>query len=134
MSALFPWLDWPASQLAPTNLNQPILPGWSFLTVNEGNSSAPDTERRIVAQDSYGRQIGRMMDVVDLLVREAEKTNPALLDDKRVMALDALKTRIDEAKRDAQTMRQERLVEDLLALKRQDETKFAAVIKAVGLG
>ncbi len=133
MSALFPWLDWPASPLATTNLNQPILPGWSFLTVNEGNSSAPDTERKIVAQDSYGRQIGRLMDVVDLLVEQAKVTDPGLVNDKRVIALKALKARIDEAKLEAQKARQERLVEDLLALKRSDDKQFAAVLKAVSL-
>ena len=128
MSVFFPWLDWPTS-MAPTNLTQPINSGWSFLTVNEGNSSAPDTERRIVAQDSYGRQIGKLMDVVELLVKQA----PALANEPCVKALADLQTRIDESKLEAQKARQDRLVEDLLALKRHDETKFAAVIKAVGL-
>lgn len=132
MTAFFPWLDWtPAT--ASNTLNQPILPGWSFMTVNEANSSAPDTEKRIVAQDSYGRQIGRLMDVVDLLVREAEKTNPDLSGNRCVMALDDLKARIDEAKTEAQKLRQDRLIEDLLALKRHDGQKFAAVMKAVNL-
>ena len=129
MSALFPWLDWSAA--TPSTLNQPILPGWSVFTVNEANSSAPDTEKRIVAQDSYGRQIGRLLDVVDILVREAEKSNADLSGNKCVMALDDLKSRIDEAKADAQKLRQDRLIEDLLALKRCDETKFTAVMKAV---
>ena len=134
MSLFFPWLDspsWPVS--APTNLNQPILPGWSLFTVNENNSSAPDTERRIVAQDSYGRQIGRLMEVVELLVKEAEKANPDLINAKCVTDLAELKARIDEAKHDAQKTRQARLVEDLLALKRTDEKTFAAVLKTVSL-
>lgn len=132
MSAFFPWLDpnnWPS--VAPTNLSQSILPGWSFFTVNEGNSSAPDTERRIVAQDSYGRQISRLMDVVEVLVKEAEKGNPALKNDACVTALGELKARIDAAKQEAQTARQDRLVEDLLALKDKDKAKFAAVMAAV---
>ncbi|ESQ77272.1 hypothetical protein [Asticcacaulis sp. AC402] len=132
MSTLFPWFDWPSTAV-PSSLNQPILPGWSFLTVNEANSSAPDTEKRIVAQDSYGRQIGRLMDVVEILVREAEKTNPDLSGDKCVQDLADLKARIDEAKAEAQKIRQDRLIEDLLALKRQDGGKFAAVMKAVSL-
>ncbi|CAL4869054.1 hypothetical protein MMA231_03345 [Asticcacaulis sp. MM231] len=132
MSAFFPWLDpnnWPS--IAPANLNQPILPGWSFFTVNESNSSAPDTERRIVSQDSYGRQIGRLMDVVDVLVKEAEKVNPTLKDDTRVKALEELKGRIDLAKQAAQAARQDRLIEDLLALKDKDKDRFAAVMAAV---
>ncbi|ESQ93114.1 hypothetical protein ABAC460_02320 [Asticcacaulis sp. AC460] len=131
MTAFFPWLDW-TQAAAPNTLNQPILPGWSFLTVNEANSSAPDTEKRIVAQDSYGRQIGRLMDVVDILVREAEKTSPDLSGDKCVMALDDLKARVDEAKAEAQKLRQDRLIEDLLALKRSNAVQFTAIMKAVG--
>ena len=44
----FPSLFGPA---APQNLNQPINPGWSFgnFIVNEQNSTAPDSERDIVA-------------------------------------------------------------------------------------
>lgn len=129
MSAFFPWLDWSPS--APASLNQPILPGWSFFTVNEANSSAPDTERRILAQDSYGRQIGRLMDVVDVLVQQAAKADPALLKDPCVVDLAELKARIDDAKTQAQKARQDRLIDDLLALRRQDAARFEAVIKAV---
>ncbi len=137
MSVLFPWLDpalWQslaAPNLVPSNLSQSILPGWSFLTVNEGNSTAPDTERRIVAQDSYGRQIGRLMDAVDVLVKEAEARNPALKDNESFKKLETLKTRVDAAKAEAQDARRERLVADLLALKRHSKTEFNDVISAV---
>lgn len=52
-------------------LVQPILPGWHFgdVIVNEANSSAPETERRILAQESYGRQIGKLMDAVCALIQ-----------------------------------------------------------------
>ena len=126
MAGLFPWLD-----VAPENLNQPILPGWSFLTVNEGNSSAPGTEQRIVAGDSYGRQIGRMMDVIELLLRDTPSDDPAFI--AAVTDFEHMKTRIDDIKLDAQKRRQARLVEDLLALKRRDEAQFKAVIQAVTL-
>ena len=42
-------------RIAPNDLNQPILPGWMFagtVTVNDLNSSAPETEREIVAAES----------------------------------------------------------------------------------
>ena len=75
--ALAPWRlalqTWPAS-LAPQSLTQPINPGWSFgnvINVTEQNSTAPDTEQEILRHHSYGRQIGRMMDAVALLLEHA---------------------------------------------------------------
>src|SRR5688572_2432578 len=55
----FPWV-W----LAPSQLSQPINQGWSFgnVIVNESNSSAPSTELAIVAEESYGRQIGKLLE------------------------------------------------------------------------
>lgn len=109
-----------------------FCPGWSFLTVNEGNSSAPDTERRIVAQDSYGRQIGKLMDAVCLLIDDAEKTHPGLKDTAEIKALNDLKNRIDAIKHEAQKARQDRLIEDLRALKAQDRARFDAILQAIG--
>lgn len=56
---------------APQNFVQPILPGWvlgSVTNITEQNSSAPDTEREIVSKYSYGRQLGRVMDALALLI------------------------------------------------------------------
>jgi hypothetical protein len=60
----FPFWPWPVSQ--------PILPGWTFgnITVNENNSSAPATELAIVAEESYGRQIGKLLDAVAALIEK----------------------------------------------------------------
>lgn len=129
MSAFWPM--WP--NLAPEKLEQPILPITFSTTINEANSSAPDTERRILAQDSYGRQIGRLMDVVVLLVEREAKEDPALTTDKCVSDLMELKARIDQEKTEARRTRQNRLVEDLLDLRRKDAATFKAVIAAVNL-
>lgn len=126
MAGMFSWPN-----LAPNTLTQSILPGLSFMTVNEGNSSAPGTEQRIVANDSYGRQIGRMMDVIELLLREAPSDDAAFI--SAVTDFQHMKTRIDETKLEAQKDRQDRLIEDLLALKRRDEMQFKAIIQAVTL-
>jgi hypothetical protein len=56
---------------APQSLVQPVLPGWvigSVTNITEQNSSAPDTEREIVAAQSYGRQLGRVMDALAVLI------------------------------------------------------------------
>ena len=76
------WWSWPwraagagtssFPSFAPQALNQPILPGWLFansINVTEENSSSPETEQEIVAAHSYGQQLGRIMDVVDELIR-----------------------------------------------------------------
>src|SRR6476469_10970203 len=63
----------PLPSFAPQALNQPILPGWLFansINVTEENSSSPETEREIVAAHSYGQQLGRIMDVLDELIRK----------------------------------------------------------------
>ncbi|MBP2160172.1 MULTISPECIES: hypothetical protein [Asticcacaulis] len=125
------WPIWP--NLAPEKLEQPILPITFSTTINEANSSAPDTERRILAQDSYGRQIGRVMDVVALLIEREVETDPALSKDRCVTDLMELKARIDREKTEARQTRQDRLVEDLLDLRRRDAAQFRAVLAAVNL-
>jgi hypothetical protein len=62
---------------APRSLTQPINPGWTFgnlISVTEQNSSAPDTERNIVAVHSYGRQLGRLIDAVTVLIADLPET------------------------------------------------------------
>jgi hypothetical protein len=63
----------PFPSIVPQVLTQPILPGWlvgNNISVTEENSSSPETEREIVAKYSYGRQLGRVIDVLgDLIER-----------------------------------------------------------------
>ena len=62
-----------ARLLAPDQLTQPILPGWNvgntYFVSNE-NSRDPNMERRILAGNSYGRQLGRIMDALTVLVNQ----------------------------------------------------------------
>ncbi|MBL8329216.1 MAG: hypothetical protein JNJ71_10220 [Rubrivivax sp.] len=58
-------------QWAPGNLNQPILPNWSFnlFNVNMGTSSNAAIEQQaLVKVGSYGKQIGRLAEAVELLI------------------------------------------------------------------
>jgi hypothetical protein len=59
--------------LAPRVLTQPINPGWIFgnVSITNDNSGDPEAERRILEAVSYGRQLGRLMDVVAVLVARA---------------------------------------------------------------
>lgn len=69
-------------QLAPASLTQPILPNWSFhlFNVNLGSSSNPSVEQAALEKvGSYGRQIGHLAEVLELIVKKAK-----LLDSKEL--------------------------------------------------
>ncbi len=53
--------------LAPQVLNQPITLG-PLVNITENNSSAPDTEREVLAHHSYGRQLGRIIDALSVVI------------------------------------------------------------------
>jgi hypothetical protein len=133
-----PMLDWPSLikeslsfplSLRPQsrNFEQPILPGWfgSVTNITEQNSSAPETERAIVASQSYGRQLGRMMDVLDLLIArvpEAERQEKAFEE------FDKLREEIDDIKTKAATRRLDRIAADLTALKQTKPGEYRRVV------
>ena len=117
-------------QLAPDTLDQPILPGWTFgnsIIVNENNSSSPETERQIVAQLSYGRQLGVLTDAVLALAaqRPADAPQAQALDD-----LAALAQGIAGIKQQALQLRTQRLVAELAALKQGHAQAFDQVMAA----
>ena len=58
-------------QLAPNNLNQPILPNWSFnlFNVNLGASSNAAIEQEALQSvGSYGKQIGHLAEALELVI------------------------------------------------------------------
>jgi hypothetical protein len=58
-------------QLAPSSLNQPILPNWSFnlLSVNLGASSNAGLEQAALQKvGSYGKQIGHLAEALEVLI------------------------------------------------------------------
>jgi len=58
-------------QLAPSNLNQPILPNWSFnlFNVRLGTSSNAAVEQEALEKvGSYGRQIGHLAEALELII------------------------------------------------------------------
>ena len=58
-------------QLAPGNLNQPILPNWSFnlFNVNLGASTNASIEHEALQKvGSYGKQIGHLAEALELLI------------------------------------------------------------------
>ncbi|SDY45217.1 hypothetical protein SAMN04515617_114145 [Collimonas sp. OK242] len=122
-----PWFIWPwwlsqimasatRSPFAAGFLNEPILPNGTFagVVINQNNSSDPQAERDIVSEQSYGRQLGRLMDAVAVLISErpAESKECAELKD-----LLELKEKIDKIKNKAARSRFERVKTDLARLK-----------------
>jgi hypothetical protein len=128
------WWSWPwraagtgASPFpssAPQELDQPILPGWMFansINVTEANSSSPETEREIVAAHSYGQQLGRIMDVLDELIRNQPAGS---LSARAVHDFDELKNDIDKIKARQAARRAEQMITDLAAVKRRDAEEY----------
>jgi hypothetical protein len=102
-------------QSGSQSLSQPILPGWTFgnIIVNGNNSSAPATELAIVAQESYGRQIGKLLDAVAVLIeRCADGERPEAFKEiislqKKVdkIKVESAKRSLDQVARDLQTLK-----------------------------
>lgn len=124
------WFTWPMqfaqAYLAawpkgvPDNLAQNINPWSATVNINSNNSSAPDTEQSVLARHSYGRQLGRLSDVVSLLVEELDARDPAAADDKRIAQYRELQAEIEAIKVKAAERRLARIAADLEALRGAD--------------
>ncbi|HEY6513298.1 MAG TPA: hypothetical protein VI032_15040 [Burkholderiaceae bacterium] len=131
------WLALQAAQafsLAPRTLTQPINTGWTFgnlIQVTEQNSTAPATEQEIVRHHSYGRQIGRVMDAVDLLIEHA---SPALKHDARAVELLKIRREVEAIKTAQARRRLERLRDELLALKQADAKAWRSLRTDIDAG
>jgi hypothetical protein len=110
---------------APESLAQTILPGWQ-LNINSNNSTAPQTEVEVVAKHSYGRQLGRISDALEVLLEERDGP-----EDKRLSDFLTMKQEIDQVKQDAAATRIQQIVKDLELLKGQDEAQYARLRDAL---
>jgi hypothetical protein len=112
-------------RLAPDALAQSINPGWSsVVNINSNNSSAPETEQTVVARHSYGRQLGRLMDVVGLLIDDLQAREGSVSQDERIEDFRRLQADIDDIKRRAAERRLDRIAGDLETLRRADEAAY----------
>jgi len=124
--ALEVWRTW--MQLAPSNLVQPILSGWT-LNINSNNSTSPQTEADVVARHSYGRQLGRISDALRELVRERGTKPP-----KGALAgFVSMCEEIDEIKTISAAKRLKQITADLTLLKTNDEAEYRRVRQALEL-
>lgn len=126
ISPTWPW----SPNLAPEWLKQSFNNGWTFgniIQVTNQNSSAPEVEREVVSEHSYGQQIGRLMDAVVALSGRV----PGATEDKRVSDLLDLARDIDAIKEAARKRRLTELLEELKSLKQHDKTQWEQLMKAV---
>jgi hypothetical protein len=116
--------------VGPQVLTQPILPGWTF-AINNVNSSAPQTEVEVVARQSYGRQLGRMSDVLTLLLEGRQD----LREKQQVVDFLDMKIDIDTIKAQAAGDRLDQIRADLLTLRNSDPDRYnklrAALLSAL---
>ena len=79
-------------QLAPNNLNQSILPNWSFnlFNVNMGASTNAAIEQEALQTvGSYGKQIGHIAEVLELFIHKLKLLDSEALSqaDKDVLSI-----------------------------------------------
>lgn len=97
------------------------------MTINEQNSSAPQTEQAILAEESYGRQIGKLLDAVSVLV----SAQPDAGNNEAYADILALKGKIDRIKNDAAARRIDQLRRDLELLRQSDQQAYWQSIEAL---
>ena len=102
-------------------LYEPILPNGTFagIVINQNNSTNPQVERHVVNHYSYGRQLGALIDAVEVLAREAPAPQDSR-DAAKLKALEELKGRIDVLKSQARRSQVEHIIDELDALSETD--------------
>jgi hypothetical protein len=111
----------PLPSLAPQALSPPILRGWRFansISVTVENFSSPQTERDIVARYGYGRQLGRVIDVLGELIERWPGGAP---DDPAVRRFAELRNEIEKIK----TQGIVRAVSELAEMKQRIPDEYA---------
>lgn len=121
------WFPW--ASLAPQELSQPINPGWTFgnVIVNQRNSSAPETEQAILAEESYGRQIGKLLEAVHALIKE----KPGSDGNRAFQDIETLRNKVERLKCEAAATRIDQLRRDLELLKATDKAAFETKVEAL---
>ena len=82
----------------------------------------------MVAKHGYGRQLGCMADVLELLIAERHAKAPK---NKRVVEFLTMKHDIDNVKQAAAAARIKRITKDLALLKAQDEAQYVRLRDAL---
>jgi hypothetical protein len=98
------------------------------INVTERNSSAPDTERDIVAEHSYGRQLGRVIEALAALITERPEGAPC---NEAFDKLIELQGKIQTIKSEAAAGRIERIKSDLELFKTKKPEEYRQFVLAL---
>ena len=99
-----------------------------FININTAQAGDPALERRIVDDvASYGRQLGRLLDAVDVLIRRDTPGKLTRGDQRALDELQALRAEIDATKQRSAAGQVDRLVSEIRALRRDPEANRAAL-------
>ena len=110
--------------MAPEALAQAIHPSSSSLVNLQSTNSSPETDRAVPMKHGYGREIGQLLDVVALLVKDLEKRKKSFTKAEEVAHFWALKDDIDELRGKTSRQRVNRILADVKWLERMDRAAF----------
>jgi hypothetical protein len=100
----------------------------SFIRVTTASAGDPGLERQIAEQvASYGRQLGRVLDALDVLIRHTDGSTLGPSDQTAFDALLSLRADIEATKERAAVSRVDRIVSDIEALGRDPDANSAAL-------
>ena len=116
------------TQAIDTSLVRGIGDQLGFININTSQAGDPALERRIVEEvASYGRQLGRLLDAVDVLIRRDTPGKLTRGDQRALDELQALRAEIDATKQRSAAGQVDRLVAEIRALRRDPEANRAAL-------
>ena len=116
------------TQAIDTSLVRGIGDQLGFININTSQAGDPALERRIVEEvASYGRQLGRLLDAVDVLIRRDTPGKLTRGDQRALDELRALRAEIDATKQRSAAGQVDRLVAEIRALRRDPEANRAAL-------
>ncbi|MGH3771089.1 MAG: hypothetical protein ACRDRW_06805 [Pseudonocardiaceae bacterium] len=132
---LNPWQMWQAwlsmfGIRAPLSgdVTQDISPSFGLVNINNTSSGDPELEKRIITQvASYGRQLGKLVEAVDVLVQRQSGGGFGEADIHALEQLHQLAKRIAEVKEEATLDQVDRIVSDVRALSRDPEANAEAI-------
>ncbi len=125
------WFDPSQMRRYFNTLYEPILPNGTFagIVINQNNSTNPQVERHVVNHYSYGRQLGTLLDAMEVLIRDASSAPTNEGDVAKLKALTEMKAKIDALKSEARDTQVEHIVKELDGLSEQDLRRCSDTIK-----
>ena len=119
------------TQAIDTSLVRGIGDQLGFININTSRSGDPELERRIVEQvASYGRQLGRVLDALDVLIRRDAGEQLGPKDELALNELQRLRAEIATTKERSAADQVDRLVSQIHVL-RQDPAENDAALRRI---